>query len=96
MEEVTPSRAVKGVCREDVSIEGSARDGPEKFLNIYSVNIIYWYTMWIMKEDVLRKLIVSSSNSTLLLLGCILVILFNLSEPRFSNLNKNMICPMRK
>lgn len=48
-------------------------------------------------EDILRKLAVLSSNSTLLLSDCIdLVILFNLSEPRFSNLNKTKVYTMRK
>lgn len=37
-------RTVRGVCRKDVilniSIEGSVRDGPEKFVNIHSVLFI--------------------------------------------------------
>ena len=59
-------------------------------------------------EDILWKLAVLSSNSTLLLSDCIdlvilffiylllFIILFNLSEPRFSYLNKIKVYTMRK
>ena len=48
-------------------------------------------------KDILWKLAVLRSNSTLLLSDYIdLVIVLNLSEPRFSHLNKTKLYTMRK